>query len=91
MKGQSPFTRPTAVQIPLTIEPQPDKCDFPAIIINSGDFIVGDEDGVVCVPEEDLEKVMKLAEDGRATDTKCMEAIRAGLGVEESFKKFRGK
>ncbi|KAH8119421.1 ribonuclease E inhibitor RraA/Dimethylmenaquinone methyltransferase [Phellopilus nigrolimitatus] len=89
--GQSPFTRPSAVQIPLRIEPQPEGCGFPAIIVQPGDFVVGDADGVVCVPKDMTNEVMELAEKGRAVDAKCMADIKAGLGVQASFKKHRGK
>ncbi|KAI5123925.1 hypothetical protein M0805_006342 [Coniferiporia weirii] len=89
--GQSPFTRPAAVQVPLVVQPQPAECGFPAITVNPGDLVVGDEDGVVCVPKEMVEDVIRLAEKGRDVDARCMEDIKAGLGVQESFRKHRGK
>lgn len=89
--GQSPFTRPAAVQIPLTIHPQPEGCGFPPIRIEPGDIVVGDADGVVCVPDDLVQQVLELAAKGREVDEKCMADIKTGLGVQASFKTHRGK
>ncbi|KAF8973062.1 ribonuclease E inhibitor RraA/Dimethylmenaquinone methyltransferase [Flammula alnicola] len=64
--GQSPFTRPSAVNVPLTIFPQGSGADtFPAVI--------------------------ELATKGREIDAQCMEDIKAGKGIQNSFKLHRGK
>lgn len=92
--GQSPFTRPSAVNVPLTIVPQlvgDTKDAFPALRVEPGDCMVADEDGVVCVPSDLVEKVVQLAEKGREVDAKCMEDIVAGIGVQEAFRRHRGK
>ena len=52
---------------------------------------MADEDGVVCVPRDLEEKVIELAQKGRAVDDLCMRDIRAGKGVQASFKLHRGK
>ncbi len=95
--GQSPFTRPSAINIPLTISPIPTpgftdpETGFPAVEVRPGDWVVADEDGVVCVPVELLPKVVELATKGRDVDAKCLVDIRAGRGVQASFKLHRGK
>lgn len=94
--GQSPFTRPSAVNVPLTIKPwglngSVEDSSFPAVQVNPGDWMVADEDGVVCVPQDLVSQVLDLAGKGREVDDKCMQDIRAGLGVQASFKKHRGK
>ncbi|RXW21288.1 hypothetical protein EST38_g4574 [Candolleomyces aberdarensis] len=95
--GQSPFTRPSEVNIPLTIQPQyPEHLAnsdslFPAVTVNPGDWVLADEDGVVCVPKDLEEKVIELAQKGRAVDDLCMRDIKAGKGVQASFKLHRGK
>ena len=87
--GQSPFTRPSAVNVPLTIGDVSGA--FPATTVNPGDWIVADEDGVVCVPQGMLEQVLALAEKGRVVDALCMQDIREGKGVQATFKQYRGK
>ena len=90
--GQSPFTQPTAVNVPLTISPQgPGAETFPAVTIEPGDWMVADEDGVVCVPRLLESQVIELATKGRQVDSHCMDDIRAGKGVQNSFKLHRGK
>lgn len=96
--GQSPFTRPSEVNIPVTIQPQYSASGFldptglfPAVTVNPRDWIVADEDGVVCVPQELEEQVIELAQKGRAVDELCMGDIKAGKGVQASFKLHRGK
>ena len=92
--GQSPFVRPSAVNVTLTIRPQdvgegPDA--FNPVSVASGDWIVADEDGVVCVPVNMVDKVVEVAMKGQEVDAKCMADIRAGKGVQASFKEHRGK
>ncbi|KAH9858966.1 RraA-like protein [Lenzites betulinus] len=90
--GQSPFTRPSAVNVPLTISsPDVSEEDFPAVQVSPGDWMVADEDGVVCVPIELAKEVIALATKGREVDERCMQDIKAGNGVQETFKKHRGK
>ena len=80
--GQSPFTRPSQVNVALTIG---------AVKVEVGDWIVADEDGVVSVPKDLVDKVFELAAKGREVDEKCLEDIKAGKGVQASFLKYRGK
>lgn len=94
--GQSPFTRPSEINIPLTIKPVPsaepnDGDEFPTMTVQPGDWVVGDEDGVVCVPRELEDRVLELAAKGREVDALCMVDIQAGKGVQASFKLHRGK
>lgn len=90
--GQSPFTRPSAVNVHLTIRP-PDVSDedFPAVDVVPGDWMVADEDGVVCVPSALAKDVISLAAKGREVDERCMQDIKVGKGVQETFKTHRGK
>ena len=88
--GQSPFTRPSAVNVPVTIAPEGTDA-FPALEVQPGDWMLADEDGVVCVPDSLVARVVELAQKGRDVDAKCLEDIRAGSGVQEAFKRHRGK
>ena len=100
--GQSPFTRPSEINVPLTIAPIPNlggassigisSADtFPAAVVSPGDWIVGDEDGVVVVAQNLEQEVVEKALKGRDVDARCMEDIEAGKGVQASFKLHRGK
>ncbi|EGO00106.1 hypothetical protein SERLA73DRAFT_122192 [Serpula lacrymans var. lacrymans S7.3] len=93
--GQSPFVRPSAINIPLLIAPQGQVGEgddaFESVRVDPGDWIVADEDGVVCVPKDMTEKVIEVAAKGQEVDARCMEDIKAGKGIQESFKKHRGK
>jgi len=90
--GQSPWTRPSAINVPLKIKPQgPGAEGFPTVTVNPGDWLVADEDGVVCVPQDLVDKVVELAAKGRDIDALCMRDIKAGLGIQASFKLHRGK
>jgi regulator of RNase E activity RraA len=95
--GQSPFVRPSAVNVPLVIAPQGvselegGSTPFEAVTVEPGDWMIADEDGVICVPQSIVGKVVQLAENGREVDAKCMKDIKAGKGVQASFKLHRGK
>ncbi|KAG0708368.1 ribonuclease E inhibitor RraA/Dimethylmenaquinone methyltransferase [Suillus ampliporus] len=91
--GQSPFVRPSAVNVTLNIRPKdagdgPDA--FAAVAVTPGDWIVADEDGVVCVPVGMVDKVVELATKGQEIDARCMADITAGKGVQVTYKKHRG-
>ncbi|KIY44401.1 RraA-like protein [Fistulina hepatica ATCC 64428] len=90
--GQSPFTRPIAVNVALSLGGKDEEVTgFPAVTVEPGDWMVADEDGVVCVPQRMVPQVVEGALKGREIDEKCMEDIKAGKGVQASFKKYRGK
>ncbi|RUS22328.1 RraA-like protein [Endogone sp. FLAS-F59071] len=85
--GAGAFTRPSLLATPVTIH----RGDgHPPLTVRPGDIIVADLDGVVCVPVERVAEVAEECRKGVETDGRCMEAIRAGAGVQETFKKFRG-
>ena len=88
--GQSPFMRPSAINVPLEIHSQGAEESFLAVTVHPGDYIVADVDGVVCVPQKDIWKVVKTAQKGKEADERCMEDIKAGKGVQATFKTHRG-
>jgi len=90
--GQSPFTRPSQVGVPLILKPHvaPEVGGFPAVTVQPGDWMVGDEDGVVCVPRDLEPQVIELAISGKRTDELCLSDIRAGRGIQTAFAAHRG-
>lgn len=92
--GQGTFSRPSALDVPLTIVPRreagPEGVIFPSVQVIPGDIILADVDGVVCVPIDLVDKVVEKCTASREIDTKCMADIQAGKGIKETFKKWRG-
>ena len=88
--GQSPFVRPSAINVPLEIHPQGAEESFPSVTVNPGDYIIADVDGVVCVPRNDIQQVVENARKGKEVDERCMRDIKAGKGVQITFKTHRG-
>lgn len=60
-------------------------------VINPGDYIIADLDGVVCLPQDLAEKVLKIVPGIVTADERCAQAIKNGMTVEEAFKTYRGK
>jgi regulator of RNase E activity RraA len=92
--GQSPFVLPSAVNVTLTIRPQgaDEGLDaFAPVSVAPGDWIIADEDGVVCVPVDMVNKVVEVALKGQEVDARCMADIKAGKSIQASFKEHRGK
>lgn len=88
--GQLHFTRPSAVNVALTIVSE-GAGNFPPATIHPGDWIIADENGVVCIPDALREQVIELAMKGREIDCNCMKDIKAGKGVKASFQAHRGQ
>jgi regulator of RNase E activity RraA len=69
----------TATQTPITIG---------AVQIEPGDWIVGDEDGVVVVPAGSAERVLGAAEAKVGTENLVRDAVRAGASPLEAFERY---
>ncbi|PWY97473.1 RraA-like protein [Testicularia cyperi] len=100
--GQSPFTRPSEYQIPLTIhvrstaahhqdEDAKTNPRFPNITIHPGDIVLADLDGVVIIPPSLALDVIRIAEKGKAQDALCLKDIQNGMPVKQAFAKNRTK
>jgi len=58
------------------------------VIVNPGDFVLGDVDGVVIVPAEAVEKVLNEAERLTATEVKIRAELDAGSTLEQVLAKY---
>ena len=58
-------------------------------IIYPGDYLIGDLNGVVCLPRELSEKAVSLIQSQVEADERIAEDIKAGLPFAESSKKHR--
>jgi regulator of RNase E activity RraA len=89
--GQFSFTRASQVNTTLLIKSQGEGDALPAVTVRPGDWIVADEDGVVCVAHDLESQVIELATEGRRTDELCMIDIKAGKGIQSAFEAHRGR
>lgn len=78
--------RPSEVNVPVQLNSQ-DQIAW----VKPGDYLVGDLDGVVCIPAELVKDVLDAIPKIVEADEKCAEGIRQGRSVVDVFKEFRGK
>lgn len=71
--------RVTATQVPITIG---------SVRVEPGDWVVGDEDGVVVVPAAVTEEVLAAAEAKAGTENQIRDAVRAGMPPLEAYERF---
>jgi regulator of RNase E activity RraA len=57
--------------------------------VATGDVIVADGTGIVCIPEEQAERVLEIAEALADDDAQAMEEIAGGLTFSEAMARFR--
>lgn len=68
-----------AVNVPVNIN---------GIRVNPGDYILGDDSGVVCIPKEKIEDVLKSAEAIEDTERKIIEEVKNGSTLKDARKKW---
>jgi regulator of RNase E activity RraA len=59
--------------------------------VHPGDVIVGDANGVVCVPIELAEEVAELVPALAKVDAECLNDVKGGMTVTETFERRRGR
>jgi 3-hexulose-6-phosphate synthase/6-phospho-3-hexuloisomerase len=58
------------------------------VTVRPGDLVVGDEDGVVVVPAERAEEVLKAAREIEETEQRMADEIRRQGSITGALKKF---
>jgi regulator of RNase E activity RraA len=58
------------------------------VTVNPGDIIVGDEDGVIVIPQEKLEEVEEQALKIEGTEKKVTAELQKNVSVLEAVKKY---
>lgn len=71
--------RPEAFGDPVTIG---------NVVINAGDYILGDEDGVVVIPLKHAEAIIEAAEEAIGTENLVRKAILNGTDPKEAYLKY---
>ncbi|KAJ1965081.1 hypothetical protein IWQ62_002753 [Dispira parvispora] len=59
------------------------------IVVTTDDFIMADVNGVVCVPRQRVQEVVRLCSRNATVEAQCMEHILNGGGFQEALKKYR--
>ncbi|MDT5018553.1 MAG: hypothetical protein QOD39_4713, partial [Mycobacterium sp.] len=59
-----------------------------SVVIDPGDLVVADDDGVAIVPAALIEKVVAMALDKDAHESQFRTAVAEGLTATEAFAKF---
>ncbi|KAI4593038.1 hypothetical protein KJ359_010124 [Pestalotiopsis sp. 9143b] len=77
---------PSELNVPVSLQ-----SSIQEATISPGDYIVADQDGVVCLPADLAEQVLDAIPAIASADEKCAEAIKGGMSVQEAFAKYRGK
>ncbi|MEM7294364.1 MAG: dimethylmenaquinone methyltransferase, partial [Pseudomonadota bacterium] len=54
-------------------------------VVNPGDWIIGDDDGLVCLTDDHLEKLIESAEAKLALEEKWISELTAGRPMAEVF------
>ena len=58
------------------------------VTVNSGDIIFGDIDGVLAIPQDREEEILKLAYEKATGEKFVAKAIKAGMSATEAFSKY---
>jgi len=58
------------------------------VTIRTGDYILGDRDGVVVIPKEVAEEAITKTEEVALTENKVRDAIRGGMDPVEAYLKY---
>lgn len=61
-----------SIAVPVTIN---------GVTIRPGDLIVGDNDGVVCIPRDEVESVISICKDGIVDEVNKLQHVREGWGA----------
>jgi regulator of RNase E activity RraA len=69
----------TATQVPVTIG---------TVVVRPGDWVVGDDDGVVVVPQDVASEVLAEAEAKVGTESAIRTAVREGMTPLEAYERF---
>jgi 4-hydroxy-4-methyl-2-oxoglutarate aldolase len=58
------------------------------VLVNPGDLVLGDHDGVVVIPAEAAQEVIQMAEEKSSGEDLVRQRLEEGMGTWEAFKKY---
>jgi 4-hydroxy-4-methyl-2-oxoglutarate aldolase len=56
--------------------------------VNPGDWIFGDEDGVLVIPKDALDEVLAKSEEAKDIEDKVRQEVQAGVPVIDVYNKY---
>ncbi len=56
--------------------------------VHTGDYVLGDRDGVVVVPQDRVEEIIAATESAMAVENKVRDAILGGMDPQEAYRTF---
>ena len=79
---------PTTGRLRLKVEAINEPIVVRGVRVAPGDIIAGDGTGVVCLPREDAETIVGLAESIAKDDASALEDLKSGLSFSEAMAKY---
>ena len=86
--GSNTFTRSAEVNVPINYEIEEIE-GSESVVINPGDIIMGDADGVVAIPADVVEDCVELCKERAEIDEKTFAALRRGDEMGPTIQKLR--
>ncbi|CAG8098941.1 unnamed protein product [Penicillium salamii] len=84
--GSNTFTRSSELNVPVQYENvEVDE----KVTVTPGDYILGDQDGVVSIPVAHIEECVRLCQERYEIDQKTLECLEAGEEMGPTIKKLR--
>ena len=83
--GAAPFCRVSKIMEPVELGSD----SIAPIIVNNGDIIVADADGVVCIPFSLVDQVVEVCLKLKKVDENIGTALTQGMDIKTAFKKYR--
>ncbi|GLA67037.1 hypothetical protein ABZX51_011556 [Aspergillus tubingensis] len=84
--GSNSFTRSSELDVPVTYE---NSENGGQVVINPGDYILGDADGVVVIPPEKAEECVRLCQERFDIDEETRRCLEQGDEIGSTIKRLR--
>lgn len=84
--GSNTFTRSSELNVPVTYE---NVEVGEQVVVKPGDYILGDADGVVAVPQDKVEDCVKICQERYAIDEETLKCLEKGEPLGPTIEKLR--
>ncbi len=83
------YATPADVGARWLVDAMGDPIEIGGVTIHPGDYVLGDADGVVVIPADNVNEIVTEAERVANTENELREAIRQGEDPQEAYKRYR--